>query len=78
MKKYRVVGFSNYSGEFDGRPYSGYYVHCVSQYDPGQGFSGQRVKVLKIKEKVGYVPAVGDDIIVTYGEFGIEEVERDF
>ena len=76
MKMYRVVGFSKYSGEFEGRAYSGYYVHAVSLDNPGTGFQGQRVKELKIKEKIGYVPAVGDEIGVTYGEYGIEEVER--
>lgn len=78
MKMYRVVGFSKYSGEFEGRAYSGYYVHCVSLDAPGNGFEGQRVKELKIKEKIGYTPAVGDEIGITYGEYGIENVERVF
>lgn len=78
MKMFSVVGFSKYSGEFDGRAYSGYYVHCISEDPVSQGFEGRRVKELKIKEKIGYVPAVGDQIGVTYGEYGIEEVERMF
>lgn len=78
MKKYRVCGFSKYSGEFEGRAYSGYYVSCVSLDDPGKGFEGQRVKDLKVKERVGYIPCVGDEILVTYGEYGIEEIERVF
>lgn len=78
MKKYCVTGFSKYSGEYEGKPYAGYYVHCVSLDDPGKGFEGQRVKELKIKEKIGYVPAVADEILVTYGEYGIEEIERVF
>lgn len=76
MKNYRVVGFAKYSGEFEGRAYSGYYLDCVSLDPPGAGFSGQRVKQLKAKEKIGYVPVVGDEIAVTYGEYGIEEIER--
>lgn len=75
MKKFSVVGFSKYSGEFEGRAYSGYYVHCISEDPVDKGFEGRRVKELKIKEKTGYVPVVGDLIGVTYGEYGIEEVE---
>lgn len=74
MKKFSVVGFSRYSGEYEGRPYAGYYVHCLSEDDPGPGFEGRRVKELKAKEKLGYVPHVGDLIQVEYGEYGIEEI----
>lgn len=74
MKYYTVVGFNKYSGDYEGKPYSGYYLHCLCD-DAGPDFEGQRVTQVKAKSKYGYVPRVGDRICVQYGEFGIESIQ---
>lgn len=74
MHKYQVVGFRPYSGEYEGRKYSGYYLHCLA-HPNRDDFEGQMVKEIKCKSKYGYVPRVGDEILVTYGEYGIESIE---
>lgn len=74
MYQYEVVGFKPYSGEFEGRPYKGYTLHCV-QNTILDGMEGKAVCTIKAKEKYGYVPRVGDDILVTYGPHGIEKIE---
>lgn len=74
MKIYKVVGFRKYSGEFEGKPYSGYYAHCVTD-GADKGVTGERVQEIKVKNKFGYIPRVGDQIFVTYDEYGIAGIE---
>lgn len=74
MKIFKVVGFRKYSGEFEGKPYSGHYVHCVTD-GADKGVTGERVQEIKVKNKLGYTPRVGDQIFVTYDEYGIAGIE---
>lgn len=74
MKIFKVVGFRKYSGEFEGKPYSGYYAHCVTD-GSDKGVTGERVQEIKVKNKFGYIPRVGDQIFVTYDEYGIAGIE---
>ena len=74
MKIYKVIGFRAYSGEFEGRKYSGYYVQCVTD-GSDKGITGERGQELKIKAKHEYTPRIGDQISVTYDEYGICDVE---
>lgn len=74
MKLVRVVGFRQYSGEFEGKPYSGYYVHGVTD-GQDRGVTGERVQEIKVRSKLGYTPRVGDQIYVTYDESGISNIE---
>lgn len=74
MYQYEVVGFKPYSGEFEGRPYKGYTLHCV-QDTKKDGFEGRETCTIKAKEKFGYTPRVGDTIWVTYGPHGIEKID---
>lgn len=74
MKIFKVVGFRKYSGEFEGKPYSGYYAHCVTD-GADKGVTGERVQEIKVKNKFGYIPRVGDQIFVTYDEYGIAGIE---
>lgn len=72
MYVYEVLGFRKYSGEFEGRKYSGYFLHC-SYFR--EGVEGHAVTEIKVKEKHGYVPRVGDQISVIYGPNGIDKIE---
>lgn len=74
MKIFKVVGFRPYSGEYEGRKYSGYYAHCVTD-GSDKGVTGERVQEVKIKSKFGYTPRVGDQISVVYDEYGICDIE---
>lgn len=74
MKLFKVVGFRKYSGEMEGRQYSGFYAHCVTD-GADRGVTGERVQELKIKSKLNYNPRVGDQIYVTYDEYGIAAIE---
>lgn len=74
MKLVRVVGFRAYSGEFEGKPYSGYYVHGVTD-GKDRGVTGERVMEIKVRSKLNYNPRVGDQIYVTYDESGIAGIE---
>lgn len=74
MKLYKVLGFRKYSGEMEGRQYSGYYAHCCTD-GSDRGVTGERVQELKIKSKLNYTPRVGDQIFVTYDEYGIAGIE---
>lgn len=74
MKLFEVVGFRPYSGEYEGRKYSGYYAHCVTD-GSDKGVTGKRVQEIKIKAKHNYTPQVGDQIAVTYDEYGICDIE---
>ena len=71
---YQVVGFRKYSGEYEGRKYSGYFLHCVGE-PQRDDVEGQVVTELKIKEKLGYIPRVGDMIQITYNQYGICDVK---
>ena len=74
MRIFKVVGFRKYSGEFEGKPYSGYYAHCVTD-GSDKGITGERVQEIKVKAKLNYTPRVGDQIYVTYDENGIAAIE---
>lgn len=74
MREYEVVGFRQYSGEFEGRKYSGYYVHTLVNPDK-DGFNGRMCKELKVKSKLGYTPRIGDVINVYYDEYGICDIQ---
>lgn len=74
MKIFKVVGFRPYSGEFEGRKYSGYMVHAVTD-GSDRGVTGERVQEIKVKAKHNYNPRVGDQISVTYDEYGIADIE---
>lgn len=74
MRIFKVVGFRPYSGEYEGRKYSGYYAHCVTD-GADKGITGERIQELKIKKKLDYVPRVGDLITVTYDEYGIASID---
>lgn len=74
MFQYEVVGFRAYSGEFEGRKYSGYYLHCLVA-PTRDDFQGKMVKEIKCKSKFNYVPRVGDIIWVTYDENGIAGIK---
>lgn len=74
MKAFKVVGFRPYSGEYEGRKYSGYFVHVVTD-GADRGVTGERVQEIKVKQKHNYVPCVGDQIFVTYDEYGISEIK---
>lgn len=74
MKIFKVVGFRKYSGEYEGRSYSGHFVHCVTD-GADKGVTGERVQELKVKSKLEYTPRVGDQIYVTYDEYGISNIE---
>lgn len=74
MKLVRVVGFRSYSGEFEGKAYSGYYVHGVTD-GQDRGITGDRVMEIKVRSKLNYTPRVGDQIYVTYDESGIAAIE---
>lgn len=74
MKMFKVVGFRPYSGEYEGRKYSGFYAHCVTD-GSDKGVTGERVLELKIKAKHNYVPRIGDQITVIYDEYGIASIE---
>lgn len=74
MKLFKVVGFRAYSGEYEGRKYSGYYAHCLTD-GADKGVTGERVQELKIKSRHNYTPRVGDQISVIYDEYGIADIE---
>lgn len=74
MKLVNVVGFRAYNGEFEGKPYSGYYVHGVTD-GADRGVTGSRVMEIKVRSKMGYTPRVGDQIYITYDESGISNIE---
>lgn len=74
MVQYEVVGFRKYEGNFEGKAYSGYYVHCIYHANK-EGFEGKACKELKVKSRVNYVPRVGDIIWVLYDEYGISEIK---
>lgn len=74
MKAFKVVGFRPYSGEYEGRKYSGYFVHAVTD-GADRGVTGERVQEIKVKSKLGYTPCVGDQIFINYDEFGISEIK---
>lgn len=74
MKAFKVVGFRPYSGEYEGRKYSGYFIHAVTE-GSDRGVTGERVQELKVKAKHNYTPRVGDQIFVTYDEYGISGIE---
>lgn len=74
MKAFRVVGFRPYSGEYEGRKYSGFFVHAITD-GSDRGITGERVQEIKVKSKLNYVPRVGDQIFVVYDENGIAEIK---
>lgn len=41
----KILGFRSYSGEFQGKPYSGYYVHLSYDHPDVQGVAVKTVKV---------------------------------
>lgn len=69
---YHVEGFRRYEGEFQGKPYGGYFLYCTHKVPDVEGVKTSEIKV---KDKHGYEPAVGDDITVVYGPYGIESVK---
>lgn len=73
MKCYHIVGYREYKGEFEGKPYSGFYLHCTTT-DVPDSHMGEAVTELKCKSRYGYTPRVGDDIAVEYGPYGIESI----
>lgn len=74
MRLCKVVGFRPYSGEYEGRKYSGYFVHCICD-GSDRGVTGERCMELKVKSKLDYTPCVGDQIYVSYDEYGIAGIE---
>lgn len=74
MKAFKVVGYRPYSGEYEGRKYSGFFIHVVCD-GSDRGVTGERVQELKVKSRLNYVPRVGDQIFVSYDEFGISEIK---
>lgn len=72
--EYEVVGFIAYKGEFEGRKYSGYFVHCLRD-SRREGFEGREAVEIKVKSKIGYIPHVGDCIIPIYDEAGLRDIE---
>lgn len=72
--EYEVVGFRAYKGEFEGRKYSGYFVHCLRE-SAREGFEGRETVEIKVKSKIGYTPHVGDRIIPIYDETGLRDIE---
>lgn len=71
---HEVVGFRKYEGEYEGKAYSGYFVHCVTD-SVRQGFQGRECVELKIKGRIGYTPVVGDRIIPQYNQYGLCDIE---
>lgn len=74
MFEFEVVGFKRYEGEFESRKYGGFYVHCITK-SRRPDFTGSEARELKIKDRFGYVPHVGDIIHVCYDENGICSLE---
>lgn len=74
MYEFEVVGFKPYSGEYEGKPYSGYVLHCIAK-TVKDGFTGCEVCTIKAKSKYGYTPRVGDTIWITYDRFGIAKID---
>lgn len=72
MYMYEVVGFRKYEGEFEGKKYSGYFLHCTHHRDDVEGTA---VTEIKVKSKTGYVPRVGDTITIFYGPRGINRID---
>lgn len=71
---YEVVGFRKYEGEYEGRKYAGYYVHCIVDSDR-TGFIGKEAVEVKVKQKIGYDPQLGDRIIPKYNQYGLCDIE---
>lgn len=68
---YEVEGFRRYEGEYEGKKYGGYFLYCTHQRPEVEGRATIEIKV---KDKYGYHPRVGDNISVIYGPRGIESV----
>lgn len=75
MFEFEVIGFRRYSGEYEGRAYGGYFVH-VAGISTRDGFFGREVQEIKVKDRFGYKPAVGEIIAVTYDRNGICDVQK--
>lgn len=69
---YHVEGFRRYEGTFEGKPYGGYFLYCTHQ---DKDVEGLKTVEIKVKDKHGYHPRVGDDITVIYGPRGLESVK---
>lgn len=70
---YHVTGFRRYEGTYQGKPYGGYFLYVTFQE---AGTEGEKTAEIKIKDKHGYHPRVGDDISVTYGPNGIVAIQK--
>ena len=71
----RVLGYSRYSGDFDGKKYEGYFVHCAKPLGKnveGVGEQVERIKVKSSSEAYAGVPmlAPGDEILPLYDARG--------
>lgn len=75
MFEFEVIGFRRYSGEYEGRPFGCYYVH-VAGISTRPGFVGRETQEIKVKDRLGYTPVVGDIIAVTYDRNGICDVQK--
>ena len=73
---YELVGYIRRTGEYQGRPFDNYNLHCKVM-DPPEGMEGEAVEVLKVKTAVvdaftaAHGPlSIGDVIDVYYDRFG--------
>lgn len=73
FKKYKVVGYEHYEGEYDGRPYEGYYVYGEPVDRPANLF-GYACEKLKVKKSIAYIPCIGDVILVANSKYGVSGV----
>ena len=75
---YRVLGIEKYSGEYQGKPYSGKRLFC--QYpDSYQSprLKGVKVELVKVSDNLS-IPDIqpGDDVEVFYNRYGnVENVQ---
>lgn len=71
---YEVVGFRKYEGEYEGKAYSGYFVHCIVD-SHRNGFVGKECTEIKVKSRFNYTPNVGDLIKPIYNQYGLCGIE---
>lgn len=74
MYEATVVGFRHSTGSFQGNNYDNYMVH-VTMAPTRDDHQGQMVMEVKVPARMGYVPRVGDEIILHYGPNGLSRVE---
>ena len=73
MKKCEVIGYAKYEGEYEGKPYEGYYVFA-QPLTPPENLFGHAAEKFKIKKRLGYIPCCGDILAISEGKFGVTDV----